>query len=245
MLTKDEAVCTRAVDYSETSQILTLFCRETGKTGVMAKGSRRPKSSFGGPLEVFSHGRVVLTGNPESRLLILVEFEQRGDFALLRRRLCTLNCALFGVELVNALISERDPQPEAFDDFVNFLQGLQETCGDGDAMRLLILFQLSFLGRLGLAPSITRCAGCGADHDAGRPALAFSSSAGGFLCTACEGRYPDRIAVAGGVAASLKNLKSVASLSAERLAEMEKLLICHLTWLMHHPPRMGGYFLSI
>ncbi|MHC4433863.1 MAG: DNA repair protein RecO, partial [Planctomycetota bacterium] len=48
MLTKDMAICIRAVDYSETSQIVTLFARDTGKIGAIAKGSKRPKSKFDG-----------------------------------------------------------------------------------------------------------------------------------------------------------------------------------------------------
>ncbi|MHC4155757.1 MAG: DNA repair protein RecO, partial [Planctomycetota bacterium] len=56
MLTKDEAICIRAVDYSETSQIVTFFTRANGKVGAIAKGSKRPKSAFDGAIEVFSHG---------------------------------------------------------------------------------------------------------------------------------------------------------------------------------------------
>jgi recombinational DNA repair protein (RecF pathway) len=41
MLTRDRAVCIRTVDYSETSQILTLFGRLSGKIRAIAKGSKR------------------------------------------------------------------------------------------------------------------------------------------------------------------------------------------------------------
>ncbi len=56
MLTKDFAICIRAADFSETSQIVTLFTRATGKIKAIAKGSKRPKSKFDGPIEIFSYG---------------------------------------------------------------------------------------------------------------------------------------------------------------------------------------------
>ncbi|MFQ6036643.1 MAG: DNA repair protein RecO, partial [Sedimentisphaerales bacterium] len=56
MLIKDTAICIRAVDYSETSQIVTFFTRATGKIRAIAKGSKRPKSAFDGPIEILSFG---------------------------------------------------------------------------------------------------------------------------------------------------------------------------------------------
>ncbi|MBM4027044.1 MAG: DNA repair protein RecO, partial [Planctomycetes bacterium] len=41
MLTKDQAICLRTVDYSETSQVVTLFARQAGKVRAIAKGSKR------------------------------------------------------------------------------------------------------------------------------------------------------------------------------------------------------------
>ena len=46
-----EAIVLRTIDYSETSRIVTLFTRELGKTGIMAKGARAAKSRFGSTLQ--------------------------------------------------------------------------------------------------------------------------------------------------------------------------------------------------
>ena len=67
MLTKDTAICIRAVDYSETSQILTFFSRDNGKFSAIAKGSKRPKSAFDGPIEIFAYGKIVFTSTQYSR----------------------------------------------------------------------------------------------------------------------------------------------------------------------------------
>ena len=56
MLVKDSGICIKAVDYSETSQIVTLFTYHNGKVQAIAKGSKRKKSSFEGQIEIFTKG---------------------------------------------------------------------------------------------------------------------------------------------------------------------------------------------
>jgi len=74
MLVKDTAICIRAVDYSETSQIVTFFTRATGRISAIAKGSKRPKSKFDGPIELFSCGNIVFSDSNKEKLATLTEF---------------------------------------------------------------------------------------------------------------------------------------------------------------------------
>ena len=117
MLTKDSGLCIRALDYSETSQIVTFFTRATGKISAIAKGSKRPKSAFDGPIEVFSHGKIVFSDSTKEKLAVLTEFEQQGGFTGLANKLFALNCVSFAAELVNQLTNEHDPHPGLFDSF--------------------------------------------------------------------------------------------------------------------------------
>ncbi|MBA7704832.1 DNA repair protein RecO [subsurface metagenome] len=126
MLTKDLAICIRAVDYSETSQILTLFTRQAGKISAIAKGSKRPKSAFDGPIEVFSHGKIVFSDSNKEKLATLTEFEQQTGFSSLASNLFALNCCFFATELVDKLTNDYDPHPELFDSFLRFLQNTNE-----------------------------------------------------------------------------------------------------------------------
>ena len=43
---KTTAIVLRTVEFSETSLVVTLFTREFGKIGALAKGARRPKNPF-------------------------------------------------------------------------------------------------------------------------------------------------------------------------------------------------------
>ena len=113
MLIKDNAVCIRCVDYSETSQIVTFFTRDTGKISAIAKGSRRPKSPFDGAIEMLSAGQIVFTSSDEPKLVTLTEFQQAPSPPM--TDLYSLNCLYYACELVNSLTDEYDPHPLLFD----------------------------------------------------------------------------------------------------------------------------------
>ena len=44
MLQKCEGIILRTTDYGETNKIVTIYTREWGKYGVMARGAKKPKS---------------------------------------------------------------------------------------------------------------------------------------------------------------------------------------------------------
>jgi DNA repair protein RecO (recombination protein O) len=191
MLTKDTAICIRTTDYSETSQIVTLFTRATGKISAIAKGSKRPKSAFDGPLEVLSCGQIVFSdprlrleaSSDGEKLATLTEFQQhaptlcfakrssgvQSGFADLAGNLFALNCCLFGAELVNSLTHECDPHPDLFDAFLQFLQNANKERATShetrDTLLLLILFQLTLLREIGLMPVLNACANCKTNHE--------------------------------------------------------------------------------
>src|SRR5215813_11328744 len=63
---KTEAVVLRSIRYGEADRVVHLYSSTRGRIGAIAKGSRRPKSRFGGRLEPFFR-------------LDLVLYEGRGD----------------------------------------------------------------------------------------------------------------------------------------------------------------------
>ena len=50
---KTEAIVLRSIRYGEADRILHLYSSTRGRIGAIAKGSRRPRSRFGGRLEPF------------------------------------------------------------------------------------------------------------------------------------------------------------------------------------------------
>jgi DNA repair protein RecO (recombination protein O) len=151
---RTEAVVLRSLDYGETSQIVTLFTREKGKLGVMAKGARRPKSSFGATLQPMAYTQVVFYYKPTRTLQTLSESSHVESFHRLRRELTSITVGLRVVELVDALMEEEDPQPDAFALLVRVLRRL-----DGEEDRVPNLWpyvQLRLAQILGVAPAVER-----------------------------------------------------------------------------------------
>ena len=246
MLTKDFAICIRAVDYSETSQVVTLFTRAAGKIGAIAKGSKRPKSAFDGPIEILAAGQIVFTPTAGEKLATLTEFQQQPGPAGLSNNLFALNCALFTAELINLLTDDYDPHPQLFDDFLQFLQNTRHIKDKSDALRLLILFQLSLLKEVGVQPELNHCVNC-KTNDKPRVSsieLYFSSSANGLVCRDCEANFPDRIKLSADAANCLRNLKLIAGANEKMLNEIEAILVHYFTELLHKPPKMAKYILK-
>jgi len=258
MLTKDTAICIRAVDYSETSQVLTFFTRATGKISAIAKGSKRPQSAFDGPIEAFSCGDIVFSEPAGEKLATLTEFEQQPRFTHLANSLFALNCASFAIELLNSLTDDYDPHPQLFDSLLQFLQNVSEQRVTGRAtISLLILFQLALLKEVGLMPVLNYCVNCkAAFSDAWRGGY-FSSAANGIVCRDCEAAFPDRIEVTSSAAKCLLvlsklvlgaveggDLKLLSEADERILNQIEKLLISHFTQTLGRPPKLAKHILK-
>ena len=250
MLIKDTAICIRAVDYSETSQIVTFFARSAGKISAIAKGSKRPRSAFDGPIEIFSYGKIVFSDSNKEKLATLTEFESAyggPGFSGLSNNLFTMNCCLFSAELLNKLTHDYDPHPQLFDDFLQFLQNAQENKDKHQMLALLILFQLGLLKEVGLRPVLNACANCKTQYAIRNTQyeVYFSSSAKGLVCRDCEGAFPDRIRLTKTAANCLANLKLIDESQEKTLIEIETVLVHHFTEILGRKPKMAKYILNI
>ncbi|MHC4259600.1 MAG: DNA repair protein RecO [Planctomycetota bacterium] len=244
MLTKDVAICIHAVDYSETSQIVTFFTKETGRISVIAKGSKRPKSRFDGTIEVFSHGRIVFSSRNKESLATLTEFEQQPGLTRLGNNILALNCCLFGAEILSNLTNEYDPHPQLFDSFLGFLQNVESVTERRSVLSLLILFQLDLLKEIGLQPVLNKCVNCKTDFTADWQQCYFSSSANGLICRDCENSFPDKMRLSQEAVNCLCSPRLLAELKERTLGEIEKILVYHFTELFHKPPKMAKYILQ-
>ncbi len=243
MIKKDQAVCIRTVDYSETSQIVTLFTKDTGKLTAIAKGSKRTKSAFDGPIEILSRGKIVYVGSNKEAMATLTEFQQQLPFRFPSRNLYTLNCSLLAAELLNNLTDDYDPHPLLFEAFIQFLEHLDES---EDTLALLILFEFSLLKEIGLIPVFDHCPNCKTRYErrATSGSYYFSSEVNGLICRDCEGSFPDKITVSQSAANALFDLKSLIKADEKTLNEVEKLLIYHFTNITHKKPKMAKYVLQ-
>jgi DNA repair protein RecO (recombination protein O) len=249
MLTKDLAICIRTVDYSETSQVVTFFARQTGKISAIAKGSKRPKSAFDGPIEILSHGKILFADSGRDKLATLTEFEpayNSPDLAGPRSDFFVLNCCFFAAELLNNFTHDYDPHPELFDSFLHFLQSTEQHETRHKMLAALILFQLGLLKEIGLQPILSSCVNCKTKYEIRdtRYEAYFSSAANGLVCRDCEPSFPDKIRLSKNAAACLTSLKKIPDAAEKTLQEIEEILVRHFTELLGRPPKMAKHILA-
>jgi len=244
MLIKDTAICIRCVDYSETSQIVTFFARQSGKISAIAKGSKRAKSSFEGAIEIFSFGDIMFHAGQDDKLSTLTEFQQKSGLSGLSRNYLGYNSSLFACELVTNLVDEYDPHPQLFDDFVQFLKDVQTVASQNETISLLIYFQLSLLREIGLQPVLSECANCKNKYNQKWFDVYFSNSANGIICRDCDMSFPDKVKLSEEAAYCLANLKNIPKANERTLNQVERIIINLLASHMQKMPKMAKYILG-
>src|SRR5919106_37449 len=132
---KTEAIVLRSIRYGEADRVLHLYSATRGRIGAIAKGSRRPRSRFGGRLEPFFR-------------LDLVLYEGRGDLATvtaahtvvahpnLRADGPALGAAARACDAVLRLLDVEEANPGAYNlisRYLAMLDGSESVAGDGSA----------------------------------------------------------------------------------------------------------------
>ena len=236
MPTNDQAICLRASDYSETSQVLTLLTRGAGVVRLIAKGSKRPKSSSGGRVDLFAEGQAVFSGAGREALGTLREFAESVSHVDLRGDLGRLNAGLYMLELCGATLADSDPHPQVFDLLHNALARLPQP--DASAAAVLAYFQWRLARHVGMLGDLSACASCGGAT--GEGGVHFSSSIGGLLCRNCEPAATEKYAVN---SAALGGLAALAEAEAGRRTSLPNpqadavnaLLAYHISYQLGRP----------
>ena len=182
MSQREDAICLRVSDYSETSQVAHFLTRGCGQVRVIAKGAKRKKSSSGGALDLFCEGELVFIPGKSDSLSTLVEFCEMVSHFGLRGQMARLNAGLYMLELAHELVAESDPHPAVFELLHNGLARLDQA--DAPTAAVLGYFQWRLLRHVGLLGEMSVCVSCGG---AVWPAASgcFSASQGGLLCPNC------------------------------------------------------------
>lgn len=179
---KTLALVLRVLDFSETSSIVTMFTREFGKIGALAKGARRPKGPFESALDLLAISRIVFIAKSSDALDLLTEAKLERRYRGADRGLSCLYAGYYVAELLNELTDLGDPHPELYDAAD---AALAEFCAGGRIATVLLRFELTALRLLGHLPSLAACSECGLSvPTTGK--VSFGLLTGGVLCTACR-----------------------------------------------------------
>lgn len=203
-----EAICLRRFDYSETSQVVHLYTRDSGKVHAIAKGSKRRKTRFNGPFDILGRYSVVRIPKPPGQLDLLIESDLLEDYARLRTRWDRFAAACYLLDVVETLTVEESADRGLYEQLV---AGLEALAG-GMALEPAVLgFEARALRILGFFPRLSRCGVC--QGTIGEEAW-FGGLDGGAVCTGCRPRDPGRLKVRRGVLELLAGLGAGAPPSA-------------------------------
>jgi len=140
--------------YKETSLIVEAFSRSQGRTALIAKGARRPRSAMRGVLHAFQPLRFSWAGSGEMNTLVSAEWQ--GGMPFLRG--FGLMCGFYVNELILRLLPRDDAHENLFDAYSGSLEMLAR--GDPTAP-VLRRFEKRLLAELGYAMLLDRDAAGG------------------------------------------------------------------------------------
>ncbi|GIK77411.1 MAG: DNA repair protein RecO [Thermoleophilia bacterium] len=185
---KTEGVVLRSIRYGEADRILHLYTAERGRVNAIAKGSRRPRSRFGGRLEPFFRLDLMLHEG-RSELCTVTGAATVDGYPALRADGDAIDAAARGCDAVLRLLDSAEPNRAAYGLLCRYLALLDRGAGaDGadaagaDRHAVGLAFRLKLLLASGFAPELGSCARCGEREGI----VSFSGAAGGVVCGSCE-----------------------------------------------------------
>jgi DNA repair protein RecO (recombination protein O) len=181
MLQKCEGIVIRSTDYGETNKVITLYTREWGKIGVMARGAKKPNSRLSAITQLFTYGYFLVQQG--SGLGSLQQGEMISSMRSIREDIFLTAYTSYVVELTDKGTEEKRPNPFLFELLHQTMNYLNEGY-DQDV--LMNIFEMKMLQVMGLNPNLNQCSVCG--NTDGH--FSFSIREGGFICHRCLDHDP-------------------------------------------------------
>jgi DNA repair protein RecO (recombination protein O) len=188
LITTDSIVL-QSFAYGDTSRILRLLTRTHGVQSVIAKGALRPRSRYGGVLDVFTEGSATFYFRESRELHTLSGFELGWIPQRLGGDLVRFGGASLLAEIVLRTASE-EPQPALFDALCAALRRVADA-PHAELESTVLAQTWLVIEQLGFAPALDECIACGR---AVMPdeATSFDYAAGGIRCVECAPAHAGR-----------------------------------------------------
>jgi DNA repair protein RecO (recombination protein O) len=138
---------------TETSLIVNWLTPDLGRISTVAKGARRPKSSFAGKLDLFYAADFSFQRSRRSDLHTLREVKLRDTHIALRHELGYLQQAAYCSKLVEQATETETPLPVVYDLLRTLLAHLPKQLPQPQT---LLAFEIKLLHELGLAPDLAQ-----------------------------------------------------------------------------------------
>lgn len=181
MLQKCEGIVIRTTDYGETNKVVTLYTRELGKVGVMARGAKKPNSRLAAVTQLFTYGYFLM--QKSTGLGSLQQGEMISSMRFIREDIFLTAYASYIVDLTDKSTDDRKTNPYLFELLFQTLTLMNEGF---DLDVLTNIYEMKMLNVLGLYPILNECAICKMTDGQ----FSFSIREGGFICHRCLEQDP-------------------------------------------------------
>lgn len=176
MIKKIEGIIVSEVDYKESSKIINIFSPTEGVIGVLARGTKKVKSSLSGVTSKFTYGYFHINYK-ENGLSTLIEVDVIDGFKKIRRNIDMISYASYLLEL-SSMAYKHSVDNEIYNLLIASLKKIDEGY---DYEVITNILELKLLEYLGIKPVIDSCVNCGSKVDI----VTISSYKGGYLCKNC------------------------------------------------------------
>jgi len=192
MIQKAEAIVLKTLNHGDTSKIITLYSRESGRLKLIAKGVRSPKSKAMGLFQPTRHIQVIYYAKSTSDLQLFKSGELIDGFFGLEEDFDRLTLAQVMVELLDRSVEDEESHSILFQLLVDSLSRLSNnTIASAETYWF---FHTHLLLELGFRPHVGRCSVCREALDDGG-SLGLGSSQ--LECVRCHQPGHDSILVSG------------------------------------------------
>jgi len=225
MLQKVEGLVLRTTDYGETTKIVTIFTREYGKIGAMARGAKKPSSRLASISQPFTYGHfLVMLG---AGLGTLQQGEVIHPLRSIKQDIFLTAYASYITELTDKATEEKKPNSYLFELFIQTLLYIDDGL---DPQIMTNIYEMKLLNVFGLYPILEQCAIC--KEPDGQ--FSFSIKEGGFICHRCVHEDPHHLNISPAVVKLLRlfyyidihRLRSI-NVKDETKKELKKVILAY------------------
>jgi len=207
-------------DQGESDVIVTLYCRQGGRSSAIAKGAKKSKRRFVNKLELFTFIHLRLKQRNVRSLAILEEAELHSAFLPLRENIIPYTAASVLREFCLLATREGEQDERIFSLLLWSLHQLSLSQPKLSHLQVVMLFLLRFYDYLGYRPEFSSCFHCGnTGYGDTSTSFGFNTALGGLVCTACRGNgFSAAIPLAAG---TIKMLQRCQDTPLERLHRLK------------------------
>ncbi|MEO0226130.1 MAG: DNA repair protein RecO [candidate division WOR-3 bacterium] len=178
-IVRDESLILRTRRFKDTSLVVIAFGCKRGKLKLIARGARRPRSTFGSSLEPFTRVRIIYYHRPHKEIYNLSETEIIDDFSEIRTSPCKIITALTLCEFLDQTLPPEQPNPRVYRLALQTIRMIEQSKSLIHLKSLIYSYLLITTGLLGYRPELNICVRC-----LKKPSNLFSIKYGGLVCSA-------------------------------------------------------------